>query len=230
MILILRGHIRGSFNDLNLYNLIKQIYNDVDENINIYIHTWNIFANNISWRQIETNNTTVTEETIYNYFKDIKHLIKHIIIEDDTNIELIGNKDGNINNGPTSFLGWKNYWYGKYQIINYIYNNSTPDEIYNTTCINTRFDLLDLTGKNKQLDSVIMCFIKDNMNRDIKKNIFIKSVEDVGIDNIYIGNIHTMYKLTNHFFNFLDDILLKYTDTLHQEYFVFRENNLLFSQ
>uniref|UniRef100_A0A6C0BUZ1 Uncharacterized protein n=1 Tax=viral metagenome TaxID=1070528 RepID=A0A6C0BUZ1_9ZZZZ len=231
MILILRGHIRRSFNDLNLYNLIKQIYNDVDENINIYIHTWNIFANNISWRQIDTNNATVTKEIIYDYFKDIKHLIKHIIIEDDTKIKLIGNKDGNINNGPTSLLGWKNYWYGKYQIINYIYNNSTPDEIYNTTCINTRFDLLDLTGKNKIDNPEIMQFIKNNIKMsDIKKNIFTKSVEDVGIDNIYIGNIDTMYKVTNHFFNFLDDILLKYTDTLHQEYFVFRENNLLFFQ
>lgn len=230
MILILRGHIRNSFNDLKLYNLINQIYNDIDQNIQIYIHTWNIFANNISWRQIKTNDTIVTEETIYNYFKDLKHLIKHIIIEDDTNIELIGNKDGNINNGPAPLLGWKNYWYGKYQIINYIYNNSPPDEIYNTTCINTRFDLLDLTGKNQQLDSVIIYFIKNNINRDIKKNIFTKSVEDVGIDNIYIGNIDTVFKLSHHFFYFLDDILLKYTDTVNQEHFVFRENNILFPE
>jgi hypothetical protein len=230
MILILRGHIRNSFNDLKLYNLINQIYNDNDQNIKIYIHTWNIFANNISWRQIETNNTIVTEETIYNYFNDLKHLIKHIIIDDDTNIQLIGNKDGNINNGPAPLLGWKNYWYGKYQIMNYIYNNSTPDEIYNTKCINTRFDLLDLTGKNQQLDSLIVYFIKNNINRDIKKNIFTKSVEHVGIDNIYIGNIDTVFKLSHHFFNFLDDILLNYTDTVHQEYFVFRENNILFPE
>ena len=79
MILILRGHIRNSFNNLKLYNLINQIY-ETDQNIKIYIHTWNIFSNNISWREIESNNTPVTEEIIYNYFNDLKHLIKHIII------------------------------------------------------------------------------------------------------------------------------------------------------
>uniref|UniRef100_A0A6C0CV11 Uncharacterized protein n=1 Tax=viral metagenome TaxID=1070528 RepID=A0A6C0CV11_9ZZZZ len=229
MILILRGHIRNSFNNLKLYNLINQIY-ETDQNIKIYIHTWNIFSNNISCRQIESNNTPVTEEIIYNYFNDLKHLIKHIIIDDDTNIELIGNTDGNINNGPTPLLGWKNYWYGKYQIINYIYNHSTPDEIYNTKCINMRFDLLDLTDKNMQLDSVIIYFLKNFLNYDIKKNIFTKNVEHEGIDNIYIGNIDTIFKLTHHFFYFLDDILLKYTDNIHQEYFVFRENNVLFPE
>ncbi len=230
MILILRGHIRNSFNNLKLYNLINQIYSDIDKDINIYIHTWNIFANNISWRQIESNNTIVTEEIIYNYFKDLKHLIKHIIIDDDTNIELIGNTDGNINNGPTPLLGWKNYWYGKYQIINYIYNHLTPDE-YNTKCINMRFDLLDLTGKNIQLDSVIIYFLKKNTEmNDIKKNIFTKNVEHEGIDNIYIGNIDTIFKLTHHFYYYLDDILLKHTDTINQEKFVFRENELLFSK
>ena len=35
--------------------------------------------------------------------------------------------------------GWKNYWYGKYQIINYLKNNLiNTDEII----INTRFDIL----------------------------------------------------------------------------------------
>ena len=229
MILILRGHIRNSFNNLKLYNLINQIY-EMDQNIKIYIHTWNIFSNNISWRQIESNNTPVTEEIIYNYFNDLKHLIKHIIIDDDTNINLIGNIEGTINNGATPLLGWKNYWYGKYQIINYIYNISTEEELYNTKCINMRFDLLDLTAKYRRLDSVLIYFIKDCINYDIKKNIFTKNFEDVGIDDIYIGNIDTMFKLSNHFFYFLDDILLKYTDNIHQEYFVFRENNVLFPE
>ena len=229
MILILRGHIRNSFNNLKLYNLINQIY-ETDQNIKIYIHTWNIFSNNISWREIESNNTPVTEEIIYNYFNDFKHLIKHIIIDDDTNINLIGNIEGTINNGATPLLGWKNYWYGKYQIINYIYNNSTEEELYNTKCINMRFDLLDLTDKYRRLDSVLIYFIKDFLNYDIKKNIFTKNFEDVGIDDIYIGNIDTMFKLSNHFFYFLDDILLKYTDNIHQEYFVFRENNVLFPE
>ena len=49
---------------------------------------------------------------------------ENIIIDDDATIQLIGNLNGNINNGPMPIIGWKNYWYGKYKIIEYkqIYN------------------------------------------------------------------------------------------------------------
>lgn len=45
---------------------------------------------------------------------------------------------------------------------------------------------------------------------------------------IYIGNINTLYKLTNHFFYKLDDILIKNDDTPCQEMLVYRINNNLF--
>jgi len=69
------------------------------------------------------------------------------------------------------------------------------------------------------------------MNQDDFRQVCVLSGTDYNIQKY--RDEHTsydLYKVTNHFFNFLDDILLKYTDTLHQEYFVFRENNLLFFQ
>ena len=60
------------------------------------------------------------------------------------------------------------------------------------------------------------------------KNIFFKDGEFYGVDNIYIGNIDTMYKLTHHFCHFLDDILMKHNTTVHQEFLVYRINNILF--
>ena len=54
MILIIRGHIRNSFETKNLYNLIKEIH-IIFPGLKIFIHTWNIFANNISWRNININ-------------------------------------------------------------------------------------------------------------------------------------------------------------------------------
>jgi hypothetical protein len=41
MILILRGHIRNSFDNNKLYELIKLIY-EKNSDLMIYIHTWSI--------------------------------------------------------------------------------------------------------------------------------------------------------------------------------------------
>ena len=96
MILIIRGHIRNAFKTQNLYNLIEMLYNIFPE-LNIFIHTWNIFSNNISWREIPINGEIVSEDIICNYFGKLNNCIKHIIIEDDKNIRLHGNLEGTIN-------------------------------------------------------------------------------------------------------------------------------------
>ena len=54
MILIIKGHIHNTFENNNLLNLIKSI-NEINENLKIYIHTWNIFTSNINWRYLEQN-------------------------------------------------------------------------------------------------------------------------------------------------------------------------------
>ena len=67
MILVIRGHIRDSFKTSDLYQLVKNIYN-IQNDLKIFIHTWNTFANNVSWRNIKIDNTQVTKENIYIYF------------------------------------------------------------------------------------------------------------------------------------------------------------------
>jgi hypothetical protein len=126
IILILRGHIRNSFKTNNLYNLIKNIYIKYP-NLEIYIHTWNIYNNNISWRKLEYNYEIVDINIILTYFNDIKDIIKHIIIDNDTLIKLIGNLDNNIGRSSMPIKGWKNYWYGKFKILNYINNINIID-------------------------------------------------------------------------------------------------------
>ena len=222
MILVIRGHIRDSFKTSDLYQLVKNIYN-IQNDLKIFIHTWNTFANNVSWRNIKIDNTQVTKENIYIYFDDLKHLIETIIIDDDSCINLVGNLNGKINGGPMPLIGWKNYWYGKYRIIDHIYKqNIYVDEII----INLRFDVLNNSVSYSQ--EKIINFIKNNLETKITTNIFIANSEVNGIDNIYIGNIDTLYKLTHYFFYYLDDILMKNTDTVHQERFVYRINNTLF--
>ena len=163
---------------------------------------------------------------IYDYFGELQNLIKHIIIDDDSKISLIGNLEGNINskltdNGTTSsILGWKNYWYGQYQIIDYLYHLNIN---INEMIINCRLDILDNCNTGSETD--VLQFIErniiNNMINNFIKNVFIKDYQYYGIDNIYIGNIKTMYLLIHHFQYYLDDILLQHTDTLLHRKFKF---------
>ena len=223
MIIVIRGHLRNSFETNQLYNFIEEVHN-VYPDLKIFIHTWNIFANNISWRNIDVNSAQVNEERINNYFGKLSNCIKHIIIDNDKDIKLIGNLVGTINNGPMPIIGWKNYWYGKYKIIDYIYNEEKYDE---ETVVNLRFDLF--SNSNNFDKNLIIDFIKKNNEIKFTKNQFLFDYEANGIDNIYIGNINTMYKLTNKFFYELDDILCKNNNTRNQERLVYRINEQIFN-
>ena len=225
IMLVIRGHIRNSFNTKELYNFVKEIYSFFPD-LHIYIHTWSVYANNVSWRKISTNNSCVNEEVINNYFDNLKHLIKHIIIDNDSEIKLEGNLLGNINKGPMPIVGWKNYWYGKHKIMDFIYNTETIDK--KAVVINTRFDLF--SNSNTINKTSIISLIKNNDKKEFTKNIFLFDDEQhTGIDNIYIGNVNTMYNLCYRFHYHLDEILSKNNDTIHQEYLVYRINSKLFA-
>ena len=227
MILIIRGHIRNSFVSKELYNFVKELYT-IFANLTIYIHTWNIFSNNISWRDIKTDDNIVEPSHIFYYFNDLKHLIKTIIIDDDSKIDLIGNLDGNVGKSKMPLKGWKNYWYGKYSIINYIYNTHTDK---NEFVINTRFDLFSNSCSYNYDYAQIIKFLKKNYRNVFTSNKFLRNEYFGGIDNIYIGNIDTMYTLISKFHKELDNILIcnnSHADT-GQEYFVFLLNTSLFN-
>jgi hypothetical protein len=222
MILIIRGHIRDSFNNLELLEFVKCLYK-ICPDLKIYIHTWNIYANNNSWRCIKTNYNKVTSEIIDEYFYEIQHLIKIIMIDDDTKIHLIGNLNGKVSSSRMPLHGWKNYWYSQYQIIKYIYSINIDE---NEVIVNTRFDLLK-NSFHSEIKEMIS-FISQNKNNTFTQNIFINDAI-LGVDNIYIGNIKTMYILIYHFNFKLDNILKKYTNIFHQEELVILVNSYLFS-
>jgi len=223
MILMIRGHIRNSFERKDLYLLVKELH-DLYPDLKIFIHTWNIFANNISHRPIVTNNKNVDNQIIYDYFDDLKYLIQNITIDDDTKITLIGNLSGNTNDTGNPLIGWKNYWYGKHRLIEDICNKNTDK---NEIIVNLRFDVMS-NSVNFSKDSIID-FVKNNNEKLFTKNVFIfKDERHFGIDNVYIGNIDTMSKLINKFFYELDDILIQNKNIGAPEYLVYRVNKTLF--
>jgi len=222
MIVIIRGHIRNAFNTHHLKFFVHQIYS-IYPNLHIYIHTWSIYSSNTSWRTIEQNDKIVTKDDIYKYFKGFEYLIKHIIIDDDTNIKLIGNLKGNICNTCCPIIGWKKYLCGKYKIVDYLKKNNLP---LNEPIINFRFDLFDnsFTFKKKQ----IINFINNFANMNFKKNKFMFNHEERGIDNIYIGNLSTMHKLLYKLHHDLDKIIENNDEIINQEFLFFRTNEILF--
>jgi hypothetical protein len=221
MIILLRGHIRNSFDNNNLYNLIKKISQLCD--ISIYIHTWNVFANNISWREIKENNTVVTKNIIYNYFKDLSTKINHIIIDDDTQIKLHGRLDGVISNTKTPILGWKRYWYGKYKLIKYVIESNN----HLKNAINLRFDILN--NSNNFNPNILIDFIKDNLYMSFEKIIFVPNSRENsgGIDNFYIGNLKIIYILSHSFHFDMDKYIKDYDITDGTERIVPDINNKL---
>jgi len=227
MIILLRGHIRDAFETRDLYNLIKNI-KKFHTSLEIYIHTWNIFSSNISWRNINIDLREVREKKILNYFADLKQYIKKIIIDNDTKIEVIGDKTGLICSSKCPIIGWKYMWHGIYAGIKSIKDEHDTDEYV----LNMRFDVLN-NSFSKSHDDIIK-FIRVNRNIiEFKKNIFfthvIESIQKIrGIDNCYIGSINTMYKLIKHFYSNLDSIILNYPNNKCQESMVFLENELIF--
>ncbi len=236
MILILRGHIRSAFDNNQLINLIKEIYT-IDKDLKIYIHTWNIFSSNLSWRSINQDNRIVTTQIIFDYFNDLASLIKMIIIDDDTKIQLIGKTEGIVCNSLMPIKGWKNYWYGKYKLIYNMYNiynlcniynlyniyNPKPNIIQkNEMIINMRFDILN--NSNSFNHNLIINFIKKNYTQIFIINKFLADSEFTGCDNIYLGNIDTMFKLSRIFFYNLDIIEKNNMELKNQEFLVMRIN------
>jgi hypothetical protein len=228
MLLLLRGHIRNSFDSKDLYLFIEQLYR-MDSSLKIYIHTWNILQNNISWRDVDMNITSVSSEMIHEYFGEFSNLIRHIIIDDDTKIQLHGNTSGYVSSGKMPLIGWKNYWYGKYELIKYVKDAIGPMD--NSMVINMRFDLFSNPnfGVIKYDIPEMIAFIKTYFQSKLVKNEFIYDYPECNIDNIYIGLIKSQYQLISQSHYLLDSIIKLYGNIHNQEKYVFMVNSDLSS-
>jgi len=221
LIVHLRGHVRDSFNNPQLYLFLKKLSHFT---LKIYIHTWNVTANQLSWQQKNFNPIIITEQMIRDYFKDLP--ITSIIIDDDQHIQLIGNTTGNMFSSKMPKLGWKNMWYGMYASMKQIYEHEKD----NVLILNMRFDAFTNCCKVTEHDLIkwIWATIDKIKYQKISTNFFIQDELKYGIDNQIIGDKYTLYKLIYYFHHHLDDIHQKYIFLKNQEYSVYHENNRLF--
>jgi hypothetical protein len=220
LILFLRGHVRDSFNDNRLYNFIsylKQKYN-----LYIFIHTWNVNSSNVSWRPVKTDNTIIDKKVIIDYFKNID--IEKIIIDNDTDVKLYGNVEGNIKTTLMPIKGWKNMWYGMNRLCEYILSNLKNIKLNeNTYMLNTRFDYFT--------NSTITQYIKNPINYNFMDKLYDFTSENIiflhnpphqyGIDNLYFGKFYKMFYTIKLFHTSLDSIIDCYHHIHAQEKLVY---------
>lgn len=229
MILILRGHIRSSFDNMVLHDWVESLSQTYP--IRIFIHTWNIYQNSLCWRYMPEDRREVTEDTIHAYFGDLRRYIQKIIIEDDSQIVLAGKTEGFVGTTRAPLRGWKNYWYGQYAVVKYIVETfgGTPG-IDNECVVNTRFDLFNNSNSafKENIQSLISqsLYLGVSMTKD--ELVFMHRGElMLGLDNFFMGRLSIMYSMLMHFHFDLEDIIQRYPSVQHQEYLVFYENERL---
>ena len=66
MLILLRGHVRNSFESTDLYEFVRAICKNDTQ---IIVHTWDVRSNSLSWRSIDADNTPVTEAHVRLYFQ-----------------------------------------------------------------------------------------------------------------------------------------------------------------
>lgn len=218
--LLIRGHVRGAFGDDNLLKMARGLSKKYD--LSIFVHTWNIVQNNISWRQVEHINKEVKEEDIKDYFGEVGDLIKLVLVDDDSKIQVHGNTEGNIGRTPCPVRAWKNMYYGKVRLLDSVSYQVEKEEI----AIQTRFDLF--AHQFSPLLNVVENFIdreyKELLSEDNKERIrFLEMRPFIGVDNIYMAKVCDMSKFVRYMYFDMDRILHFHRGTYYQEHISFHE-------
>src|SRR5665647_2380465 len=118
--LIIRGHVRDALGNVKLYDLIERFTNEYD--VDVYIYTFDVKSGGKIYGAGIINREEITEETILEYFKDIK--IKKIIIDKNS----VANTCGDEFVGPVSKNKFLHMWKSIYHAIKYVRDNAADAE------------------------------------------------------------------------------------------------------
>lgn len=225
---IIRGHIREAFSNNDLRDFImvlKETYNT-----RIFIHTWAEKNGSRSWKenykfkknkdlneQKKQDTTPVTINMIEEYFINIE--LAHIMIENDQNLTLVGQKDGLICKSLCPIIAWKNMWAGRYNLIHAINNLVKPD----STVLEFRFDLFSISNSCNSLFTVNSVYekcknLKTSFMEDKPKCFSTRYI--CGLDNFMIGSFKQLFDLITWFHTDLDNIIALYPNVEAQEFLV----------
>lgn len=212
--LCIRGHVRDGLIDSGLNNFLTLLKN-YGHRVDLFLHTWSESEAKSSYKDLDKRYIyAVPQELVGFYFKD--HDVKYIAIDDDSQIDLIGNTVGNVCLSSCPLIAWKRMWYGKYRLVKHVYDNYREDY---DILVSTRYDMftnkLCITSPHRLHRMILEC---NQMNFRYPK--FNSKI--IGVDNFYCGVVENMTKLTYDFVYGLDEIMNRYHDTHFQEEMVYR--------
>jgi hypothetical protein len=217
--IIVRGHIRSSFEDKKLRFLLENISKMFD--LRIYVQTWSVLQNGLSWRHLKENRAAVTDEMVRGYMDGFDVRIVDVI--DDSDIRHHGNTEGKIGRTPCPVLAWKNMYYGKFVASRRVLENEPGDSV----TMQMRFDILSNPFSPKEIE------ILDFLNRDYplfaegslgeERMRFLRMRCFMGVDNLYMATAEDMHKFASYMYYDMDRILHFHRRTIHQEHIAFHE-------
>ena len=213
--LIIRGHVRDGLFSVSLKHHIDYMQQHGHE-VDLFLHSWSESEAQSSYRELDRSHVfKVTPEYLSAYFKGYN--VKKILVQDESQIKLHGNLDGNVSSTKCPVIAWKRMWAGKYKIMKYVYDEHRGGY---DQAITTRYDLFTnpmCITPNSVLKSIV------NVNQPLSfRYPLCKQLGMVGIDNYYCGNIAKMFKLTGDFYKDLDRISEQYPSLSHQEEMVYK--------
>ena len=185
--------------------------------IDLFLHTWSESEAKSSYRKLDRDNSfTVNELILKDYFKEFD--IKHITIDDDSNLQLHGNLEGKINTCP--LIAWKRMWAGKFKLASHLYHNHRYD--YDLV-VNTRYDMFTTPVCYTPIKNLLKMTNLLNITTQgdflsLKYPCYYRCIK--GVDNYYCGSLKTIYDITSAFHYSLDEILEHYSiRSFHEELF-----------
>jgi len=221
--LILRGHIRSSFEDERLRFLVGDIFNRFD--VRMYVQTWNILQNSLSWRRLEEVSKRVCKGFVDGYMRP--HLAKKILVMDDSEIVHPGSIEGTIGRTKCPVLGWKNMYRGMLEAAEAVVANEDHDH----PTLQMRIDILSNPFSPEKKE--ILDFIERDYEvakRDREERIrFLRMRCFLGVDNIYMARSSDMHRFISYMYYNMDRILEIHCGSKNQEHIAFHERRSFFN-
>lgn len=215
---VLRGHVRSSFEDDGL----RWLLSDISESFSarIYAHTWSFVQNSLSWRGLENICREVDAGMVLNYLSGFD--VRSVAVDDDSAIPHVGNVEGNIGRTRCPVLGWKNMYWGKLAAMKVLTDVEPPD----STTLQMRFDVLSNPFSPKRqevLDFVSREYDTIRSGAGDERIRFLRMHCFVGVDNIYMARALDMLRFNSYMYYEMDRILHVHRGTIHQEHIAFHE-------
>jgi len=160
--LLLRGHVRESFNDKRLYNFIERLVFEYD--VDIYVYTFNIKDAGRIYTDKEVDKKNITLNDVESYFNNLVRYVKKIVIDENG----IAKKDNERMIHKVSKNKYLHMWSSILGVIN-LAKNSDIDYDY---AINMRLDYFKLRDQFPEFQPKIdirKLFYIDIFNDFVKK-------------------------------------------------------------